>query len=104
MFRETAITVAGVRRVIRTEGRTAKRLEVEHTKAVKAALIEMRTAATVGSDTGAEFREYAERDAARRTRFPKCNWDAATRKLRPVPTVDPRTYMEEVEPGHWVQP
>ncbi|MFF1684454.1 MULTISPECIES: hypothetical protein [unclassified Streptomyces] len=46
--RETTITVAGVERVVRTEiggkVRTTKQLEAAHTKAVKAALVEMRQA------------------------------------------------------------
>ncbi|MCM2391759.1 hypothetical protein [Streptomyces albipurpureus] len=45
-FRETTLRVTGAERVIRTERKgTVKHLEAAHTKAVKAALLEMRKAA-----------------------------------------------------------
>ncbi|MCX4572302.1 hypothetical protein OHB41_03695 [Streptomyces sp. NBC_01571] len=37
----------------------------------------------------------------RRYRFPACNWDAASRPLRALPTTDPLTYLTEVGPGHY---
>jgi hypothetical protein len=99
--RETTVRVAGVERVVRTEVggkiRTVKQLEAAHTKAVKAAIIEMRIAAAPDSMP----HEMAERLAKRATQFPACNWDAAVRPLRALRTEDPTTYLVEVEPGHW---
>jgi len=37
----------------------------------------------------------------RRYSFPKCNWDAAVKPLRALPTTDPTTYLVEIEPGHY---
>ncbi|MFD5160991.1 hypothetical protein ACFWMJ_23430 [Streptomyces hawaiiensis] len=99
--RETTVTVAGVERVIRTEMggrvRTVKQLETAHTKAVKAAVIEMRIAAAPDSMPY----EMAHGMATRATKFPVCNWDAAVRPLRALRTEDPTAYLVEVEPGHW---
>jgi hypothetical protein len=100
-FRETALTVAGVERVVRTELggklRTVKQLEAAHTKSVKETIIKMRVDAA--PDTMPH--EMAERLAKRATQFPACNWDAARRPLRPVTTEDPATYLVEIAPGHY---
>lgn len=100
MHRETTVRVWGVgERVIRTEGTSAAKLEREHTKAVKAAVIEMRRAAL--PDT---VPDELKDKMARRVTLPRCNWvDARKTKLRPWPTVDPTTYLREDSPGHWVQ-
>ncbi|MFE9026209.1 hypothetical protein ACFYOA_08095 [Streptomyces iakyrus] len=99
-YRETTVSVLGVgERTIRTEGLPPAKLDREHTKRVKAALVEMRVAAAPDSMP----REMAEAQAKRATTLPKCHWAEMTRKLRPVPTTDPSTYLREVEPGHFVQ-
>jgi hypothetical protein len=76
--RETAVTVAGVSRVIRTEqgARTAKQLEAAHTAAVRAALIEMRAAAVpaykealrTAEATAARTLHWADEERAGRAR------------------------------------
>lgn len=112
-YRETTIRVAGVERVIRTDGqRTVKLLEAAHTKAVKAALIEMRKvgaaslrerAAKVGDGGKGEYSKLANRweggvfashgtyeVAAMRKPFPKARF-----------TDETPAYLVEIAPGEF---
>lgn len=99
--RETLLRFAGVEHVVRTETggkiRTVKQLEAAHTKAVKAAVINLRIETAPNSMP----REMAEEMAKRATQLPRCNWDAAVRPLRAVRTEDPTSYLVEVAPGHY---
>lgn len=101
-MRETVIRIGGATRTIRTalggKVRTPAQLEAAHTKAVKTAAIEMRVAAAPDSMA----RDMAEAAAKRVTTLPKCHWAEIRRVSRPRYT-DPRTYMVEVAPDHWVE-
>ncbi|MER8014254.1 hypothetical protein ACIQ7S_03640 [Streptomyces griseoluteus] len=85
-------------RVIRTEGDNAAKLEREHTKAVKAAVIELRRAALPDSMPD-ELRDKL----TRRVNSPRCNWVDARKPLRPLPARPLGKYMREESPGHWVE-
>jgi hypothetical protein len=96
-FRETTIRVAGVDRVIRTELsgkiRNVKQLEAAHTKDVKAAIIDMRIAASPDSMP----REMADRLARRATQFPACNYVAARKGFpKATSTSDVPEYLVKV--------
>ncbi|MEU1254842.1 hypothetical protein ABZ445_16340 [Streptomyces chartreusis] len=122
--RETLVRVAGVERVIRTEiggkVRTTKQLETAHTKAVKAALVEMRRANVEGYKRAADelearpwfplkdldvkrLRNIARR-AERGTLHSHGTYDvAAMRKPHPPVRFTDAVpeYLVEVEPGHY---
>ncbi|MFB7114097.1 hypothetical protein [Streptomyces sp. NPDC056291] len=120
--RETTIRVAGVERVIRTEVggkvRTVKQLEAAHTKAVKAALVEMRRANLANLHRKAAelkaARWYPLRDLdvkevnnsirrAERGTFPTHGTPGAS--TAPFPKVkftdEVPAYLVEIEPGHY---
>lgn len=114
--RETTLRVAGVERIIRTEIggklRTVKQLEAAHTKAVKAALTEMRKAgaetlrkraAAVGEGGSDCISQQARR--WERGTFPSYGtYDvSAARKPFPAPrfTGEAPAYLVEIEPGHY---
>lgn len=126
--RETLVRVGGVERVIRTEiggkVRTTKHLETAHTKAVKAALVEMRRANLPTFEEAARAAEEAvkrigrrwiEEEAAKRARnivrrvergtlHSHGTYDvAAMRKPHPPVrfTEAVPAYLVEVEPGHY---
>lgn len=122
--RETTITVAGVKRLVRTEVggkiRTVKQLEAAHTKAVKAAVVEMRRANLAGfkrTVTELEGRPWTPRKdidlkaaqsiARRAERGTLTSWgtyDVATAR-KPFPKVrytdEVPEYLVEIEPGHF---
>ncbi|WDM16685.1 hypothetical protein J3S85_37590 [Streptomyces lavenduligriseus] len=128
MKRETTITVAGIERVIRTEMvghiRTVKALETAHTKAVKAALVEMRRDALPVFQAAADkAEEHAKtrpvdplammsakdaRNTARRaergTLHSHGTYNVRTAR-KPHPSVryteTVPEYLVEIEPGHY---
>ncbi|WP_326742628.1 hypothetical protein [Streptomyces sp. NBC_01768] len=98
-FRETKIRVDGVEQTIRTERTsTVKRLETDHTKAVKAALVARRTevlSIVFDPDKAAKMAKAA-------TVFPACNWVDARKGFPKAPTGKPiPDYLVEVAPGHY---
>ncbi|MER7922119.1 hypothetical protein ABTY96_03110 [Streptomyces sp. NPDC096057] len=122
--RETVLRVAGVERVIRTEVggkiRSVKQLEAAHTKAVKAAIIELRKANLDGyrralatleaeswsprRDRDIEAMKRTVRRAERGTLISHGTYDVAAVR-RPFPPVryteTVPEYLVEVEPGHY---
>ncbi|MGW0530682.1 hypothetical protein [Streptomyces sp. NPDC003032] len=97
-YRETTLSVRGVgERIVRTEGLQPTKLDKEHTKRVKAALVEMRRAALPDS-----MPDEMKDKMARQARLPKCHWAEMTQKPRAPRTSDPAKYMTEVAPGHFV--
>ncbi|MFB7188449.1 hypothetical protein ACFCZT_24770, partial [Streptomyces sp. NPDC056230] len=98
-FRETTIRVEGVEQTIRTERTsTVKRLEADHTKAVKAALVARRTevlSEMFGPDKAAKMAKAA-------TVFPACNYVDARKGFPKVATGKAvPDYLVEVEPGRY---
>ncbi|MEV7855158.1 hypothetical protein [Streptomyces sp. NPDC088183] len=98
-FRETTIRVEGIEQTIRTERTsTVKRLEADHTKAVKAALVARRTEVLsniFGPDKAAKMAKAA-------TTFPACNWVDARKDFPKAPAGKPiPDYLVEIEPGHY---
>ncbi|WP_326812144.1 hypothetical protein [Streptomyces scopuliridis] len=122
-FRETTITVAGVAHVIRTERigtmRTIKHLEAAHTKAVRAAVIDLRRAnadnmeavaeAKVSKLGGLPTRDLIIREArtranqARRGTLPTYGaYDDARKGFPKAPSGKPvPSYLVEIAPGHY---
>lgn len=98
-FRETTIRVDGVEQTIRTERTsTVKRLEADHTRAVKAALVARRT--EVLSDIFDP--DKAAKMAKAATAFPACNWVDARMGFPKAPTGKPvPDYLVEIAPGHY---
>lgn len=130
VFRETVLTIRGADYIVRTElaGKvgTVKALEAAHMKAVKAAIVADRQAqldaqyADMMADaqkprrdmegfpgSGERHRQSAMADAeAWRAKYgtakaPANKWSDPRTPLRPLRTTDPRTYMVELEPGHY---
>ncbi|AKZ59215.1 hypothetical protein SAM23877_6170 [Streptomyces ambofaciens ATCC 23877] len=125
--RETTVTVAGVDRVIRTEVggrvRTVKQLEAAHTKAVKAALVEMRKANLAGFQEAANAAEvsakknpgswFTQEDAKRARNIARraergtlyshtSPWASDLKPFPPVKFTDEvPAYLVEIEPGHY---
>ncbi|EHM24272.1 hypothetical protein SPW_7366 [Streptomyces sp. W007] len=111
--RETVLTVTGITRVIRTERTgTVKKLEADHTRAVKAALVDMRKAGV--PDLRARARAVGEGGKGRISKMADL-WErggftpygtynvAAMRK--PFPKVTPADvpdYFVETAPGEYV--
>ncbi|MFD5504638.1 hypothetical protein ACFWJS_33845 [Streptomyces sp. NPDC127061] len=98
-FRETTIRVDGIEQTIRTERTsTVKRLEADHTKAVKAALVARRT--EVLSDI------FGPDEAARKAKAalftPACNYVDARKGFPKAPAGKAvPDYLVEVAPGHY---
>lgn len=120
--RETTIRVAGVERVIRTEMggsiRSVKTLESAHTKAVKAAIVEMRranlnayrlTLSTLEAAPQSPARDRgieATKRIIRRAERGDLQSHGTRVSASPFPKVKYTTeipgYLVEVEPGHYV--
>lgn len=101
-FRETTIRVHGVEQTIRTERTTTiKRLDTDHAKAVKAALIELRTA-----EYSKTFNpELATAKAIRETRGAVSSYVDARKDLPKAPYNKPvPDYMVQISPGHYATP
>lgn len=124
--RETTLTVAGVEHIVRTEVggkvRTVKQLEAAHTKAVKAALVELRRTNLPALEAAAKKAEakavrgtWLDKDEAKRLRnavrraergtlYSCGTYDVATMRKPHPPVRFTETvpeYLVEVEPGHY---
>ncbi|MGW1976693.1 hypothetical protein [Streptomyces sp. NPDC001889] len=98
-FRETRIRVAGVEQVIRTERvGSLKQLESKHSRAVKDALISLRT-----KENARTFhQELAETKARTATRFPSYTDHTSARKAHPRPARGGvPDYLVQLSPGHY---
>ncbi|MGV9546795.1 hypothetical protein [Streptomyces ardesiacus] len=129
-FRETVLRVADEERTVRTElgdrVRTVKQLEAAHTKAVKAALVEMRRANLPAFEAAAKSAEdealksrgaWWVQEAAKRARNIARRAERGTTfgctsawasALKPLPkiryTEEVPAYLVEIEPDHYATP
>ncbi|MFD3422096.1 hypothetical protein [Streptomyces decoyicus] len=96
---ETTVRVAGTEKVVRTERTsTVEHLQTTHTKAVKAAIVELRTA-----ENSRIFRpELAAKKARNETKFPSYVDQAKARRPDPLPSrIDVPDYLVELAPGEY---